>query len=200
MTPAQRCGALAAALQRYRDTVCDKYDETLHDVIGRVATTGSLGKADLGALLLWKRIRIGSWAEDLLCMANADVRTITAQAVTAARNQQLTVPEAARCARRALIDLPGTGTGDALASAVILVGAPDRMAVYDYHAHLGLWRAGLRLDERPRLYFEYMKLVEQCRADLLQHGYGNWTARQVDLALFTHGAHRGLPRPRPWRQ
>jgi hypothetical protein len=200
MTPAQRCGALTIALQRYRDTVSDNYDETLHEVVGRVATTGGLGKTDLGALLLWKRIRIGSWATELLSKADADVRTITAQAVAAARDQRLTVPEAARRARRALIDLPGTGTGDALASAVILVGAPDRMAVYDYHAHLGLWRAGLRLDERPGLYFEYMKLIEQCRAELLQHGHGTWTARQVDLALFTHGAHKGLQRPRPWRQ
>jgi len=32
-----------------------------------------------------------------------------------------------------------------------------------------------------------------------QHGYGKWTAREVDLALFTHGQHRGFPRPRPWK-
>jgi hypothetical protein len=198
MTPAERSRALVTALQRYRDTVCDKYDEPLHDVIGRVATAGSLGKADLGALLLWKKIRIGPWAEDLLCMADADVRKTTAQAVAAARDEQLTVPNAARLARQALLELPGAKSGDAFASAVILVGAPDRMAVYDYHAHLGLWRAGLRLAPRQGLYFEYMKLLEQCRAELLRHGHGEWTARQVDLALFTYGAHRGLPRPRPW--
>jgi hypothetical protein len=200
MNPAERCGALVTALQRYCDAVCDKYDETLHDVIGRVATAGSLGKADLGALLLWKRIRIGSWAEGLLCMADADVRKITAQAVAAARNLQLTVPDAGRLARQALLDLPGAKSGDAFASAVILVGAPDRMAIYDYHAHLGLWRAGLRLLERPGLYFEYVKLIEQCRAELLQHGHGEWTGHQVDLALLTYGAHRGMPRPRPWSQ
>ena len=73
MTPSQRCAALAAAQQRYREKVCDEYDETLHDVIGRVATAGSLGKTDLGALLLWKRIRIGAWAEKLLCKSNEDV-------------------------------------------------------------------------------------------------------------------------------
>jgi hypothetical protein len=200
MTPVQRSSALATALQQYHDVVCDAYDETLQDVISRVAAAGSLGKADLGALLLWKRIRIGVWAEDLLCMADADVRKITAQAVAAARDQRLAVPDAARAARQALLALPGAKSGDAFASAVILVGAPDRMAVYDYHAHLGLWRAGLRLDEKPGLYYEYMKLVEQCRAELLQHGHGKWTARQVDLALFTHGAHAGLPRPRPWRR
>jgi hypothetical protein len=63
------------------------------------------------------------------------------------------VPEAARTARQALLDLPGAEVGDALASAVILVAAPDRMAVYDYHAHLGLWRVGLPLEGKSGLYF-----------------------------------------------
>jgi hypothetical protein len=200
MIPSQRCAALAVALQRYREQVCDEYDETLLDVIGQAATTGSLGKADLGALLLWKRIRIGAWAEELLCTSDEDVRKITAKAVAAARDRELAVPEAARLARQALVELPGAGVGDAFASAVILVAAPDRMAVYDYHAHLGLWRVGLRLEQRPGLYFRYMELVEQCRAELLEQGYGRWLAREVDLALLTHGEHRGLPRPRPWLQ
>jgi hypothetical protein len=199
MTPAQRCGALAAALQRYRATERREYDETLHELIAHTASAGSLGKSDLGALLLWKRIRIGPWATDLLCMAEKDVRSITSEAVTAARDQERNVADAARLARRALLKLPGAKTGDAFPSAVILVGASDRMAVYDYHAHLGLWRVGLRLDEGAALYYRYMKLVEQCRAELLQHGYGKWAAREVDLALFTHGQHKGLPRPRPWR-
>ena len=108
-------------------------------------------------------------------------------------------PKAARCARQALLDLPGTKTTDAFASAVILVAAPDRMAVYDYHAHLGLWRVGLRLDEGAGLYYRYIALVEQCREELAKHGYGKWTAREVDLALFTHGQHRGFPRPRLWK-
>jgi hypothetical protein len=64
-------------------------------------------------------------------------------------------------------------TSAPFASAVILFAAPDRMAVYDYYAHLGLWRVGLL--------------------------YGKWTAREVDLALFTHGQHRGFPRPRLWK-
>lgn len=200
VTIVQRCEVLAMALQRYRETVCDEYDETLHDVIGRVATAGSVGKSDLGALLLWKRIRVGAWVTDLLCMADADVRKITGEAVAAARNQESNVADATRLARQALLDLPGAETGDAFASAVILVAAPDRMAVYDYHAHLGLWRAGLRLYEKPGLYDRYMKLVEQCRAELLEHGYGKWTAREVDLALLTHGQDESRPRTRPWRQ
>jgi hypothetical protein len=80
-----------------------------------------------------------------------------------------------------------------------LEATPDRTVVYDYHAHLGLWRVGLRLDEGAGLYYRYMELVEQCREELAEHGYGKWTAREVDLALFTHGQHRGFPRPRPWK-
>lgn len=198
MASNQRCTALAEALKQYREAVCPEYDETLQDVINRVAAAGSLGKTDLGALLLWKRIRTGPWAEKLLSMPDSEVREITAAAVTAARDHQLTVPQAARRARQALLELPGTKTGDPFASAVILAAAPDRMAVYDYRAHLGLWRAGLRLTDGSGRYYRYMELIEQCRAELATHGHGNWTARDVDLALFTLGQHRG-PRPRPWK-
>ena len=81
LTPEQRCDRLAVALEQYRETACDEYDETLHDLIGRVETAGSLGKTDLGALLLWKRIRIGAWATKLLNMADTEVRKITEKAV-----------------------------------------------------------------------------------------------------------------------
>jgi hypothetical protein len=199
MPAAQRCRALAAARQKYRAEVRDEYDETLHDVIGRVAAVGSLGKSDLGALLLWKRIRVGAWAKELLCMADTDVREITREAVVAARDPEATVADAARLARRALSKLPGARKGDAFPSAMILAAAPERMAIYDYRAHLGLWRLGLCLCEKPGLYGRYMQLVEQCRAELREHGYGEWTAREVELALFTHGQDESRPRTRPWR-
>jgi hypothetical protein len=66
IAPTQRSATLAAALEQYRATECPEYDETLHDLIGRVAAIGSLGKTDLGALLLWKRIRVVAWAEELV--------------------------------------------------------------------------------------------------------------------------------------
>lgn len=199
MTAAQSCIALTDALGRYREAASPEYDETLHDVIGRVATAGCLSKTDLGALFFWKRIPTGAWIEKLLCMSDAEVRRITAAAVTAARDQQLTVPQAARRARQALLDLPGAATGDPFASAVILAAAPDRMAIYDYRAHRGLWLVGLCLTDGSGLYYRYMKLVEQCRAEMLAHGHGYWTAREVDLALYTLGEHKGFPKPRPWR-
>lgn len=198
MTSEQRCTALSEALDKYRETACPEYDETLQDVIGRAAADGSLGKTDLGALFFWKRIPVGAWAEKLLKMPDSEVRRITAAAVTAARDQRVTVPQAARRARQALLDLPGAKTGDPFASAVILAAAPDRMAVYDYRAHLGLWLVGLRLADGSGRYYRYMELIEQCRAKLATHGHGSWTAREVDLALFTIGQHRG-PRPRPWK-
>ena len=80
----------------------EEYDETLQDVIGRVAAAGSLGKSDLGALLLWKRIQVGAWAKKLLDMADTDVREITRKAVVAARDPEANVADAARHARRAL--------------------------------------------------------------------------------------------------
>ena|ERR1700761_948143 len=52
---------------------------------------------------------------------------------------------------------------------------------------------------QPFGYHRYMGLVEQCRRELLSRGYGAWTGREVDLALFTHGRRKGFPRPRPWR-
>lgn len=199
MTVAQRCSALAAARQKCCAEMPEVYDETLRDVIVRATAAGSLGKSDLGALLLWKRIRVGAWAKELLSMADKDVRDITGEAVVAARDPKVDVPDAARHARRALIKLPGARIGDAFPSAIIVAAAPDRMAVYDYHAHLGLWRLGLRLDEKPGLYARYMTLVEQCRAELREHGYGDWTAREIDLALFTCGEDKRRPRARPWR-
>ena len=62
-----------------------QHEAPLLDVIGRVATAGSLGKTDLGALIFWKRIPTGAWAEELLKMPDSEVR-----------DQQLTVPQAAR--------------------------------------------------------------------------------------------------------
>jgi hypothetical protein len=53
----RRCSALISALRQYHDTTCDAYGETLSEVISRVETASSLGKSNLGALALWKRIR-----------------------------------------------------------------------------------------------------------------------------------------------
>lgn len=184
ITSAQRCKMLLDALAGYRAAVPACYDEPLQEVIDRVKRSGSLGKADLGALYLWKRIPRGKWASQLLSMPDERVRAATATMVTAARNKALLVPQAAGSARSGLVSLPGMQHGDAFASTAILAAAPDRMAVYDRRAHRGLGKVCLDLSDEPGRYARYMDLVEQCRAELRQHGGGNRAAREVDLALY----------------
>ncbi|MFJ9808950.1 hypothetical protein ACIRTB_12000 [Streptomyces sp. NPDC101158] len=58
---------LSSARQAYADTVSPHYDEALQDVIQRASGSGSIGEADIGALLLWKRLRADTpWAADLM--------------------------------------------------------------------------------------------------------------------------------------
>ncbi|MBB4761414.1 hypothetical protein ACFQFC_35210 [Amorphoplanes digitatis] len=176
-----------AALSDYRARVSSHYDETLHEVIERVASAGSLGKLDIGALYFWKRIPQGKWAADLMVLPESTVRAITAKAVVAASDPTATIPNAGRAARAALRPLPGFKTGDALASAAIVAAAPDRMAVYDRRAHKGLKRLGLKLANGSDRYSRYMTLIEDLRAELNSHGFGTRTAREIDLALYWLG-------------
>ncbi|EFE72181.1 predicted protein [Streptomyces viridosporus ATCC 14672] len=97
----------------------------------RARGEGSPGKADIGALLLWKRLRAGTrWAGALMAVADAEVRRATAAAVAAVRDTSLSRGAAARASRATLAGLPGFVSGDAPASAVLTAAAPDRMAVY----------------------------------------------------------------------
>ncbi|WP_247675120.1 hypothetical protein [Micromonospora sp. M51] len=187
MTAAERCEEIVKAIAGYRATVPGCYDEPLHEVIERVQRSGSLGKVDIGALYLWKRIPQGRWGLKLLTMPEAQVRGITATAVQAARDEDMPIPDAAEAARKALSPLPGMRTGDALPSALILAAAPDRMAVYDRRARKGLAKVCLPLGDGPRRYRRYMELVERCRVELDEQGAGTHTAREVDLALYWLG-------------
>ena len=166
------------------------YDEVLDEVVGRCIETGSLGKLDIGALVFWKRLRADTpWAESLLDESEAHVREVTARAVACARDESLSVPEAARQARSKLVGLPGLTTGDAVASALIVAAAPDRMAVYDKNAHAGLRELGLELSDASGRYGRYMGLIEQLRAEVNATGR-SWRARDVDLALYWLGRKR----------
>lgn len=46
---------LVAAHDKYQHTVSEFYDDVLHEVTDRVAAADSVGKADIGALVFWKR-------------------------------------------------------------------------------------------------------------------------------------------------
>lgn len=193
---AQIWSMLVAAHSGYRREVAAAYDEVLLDVVDRVAATGSLGKSDIGALLLWKRLRADTpWAADLLTLPDSDVRTVTARAVDAVRDQSLSSVEAARLGRSSLSPLPGFRVGDALASALLFAAAPDRMAIYDKRAHHGLTILQRTLTNTPGRYGRYIEHLEQLRT--LGHHHGaDWTTRDVDIALYWLGSNQPTHRLR----
>ncbi|WP_328649095.1 hypothetical protein OHS58_17980 [Amycolatopsis sp. NBC_00348] len=114
----------------YEQQVASAYDEVLVEVAVRARAAGSIGKSDIGALLLWKRLRADTpWASRLMSVPDLEVRATTARVVDAVRDPHSSTPAAAREGRRLLASLPGFTTGDALASAVLVAAAPRRMAV-----------------------------------------------------------------------
>lgn len=153
----------------------------------RIEAAGSVDKADIGALVLWKRISARTkWAGALMALPDQNVRDVTRVAVRHVQDRSLSVPEAAVAGRRALGGLPGFTMGDALASAVLLVAAPTRMAVYDRRAQAGLRELGLTLSPKRGRYGRYMTLVEQLRNAVNETGQ-QWKARDVDVALYWLG-------------
>lgn len=184
---AERVRQLTEADAAYRESVSNSYDEVVAEVATRVSESGSVGKLDIAALTTWKRLRADTrWAAELMSWPDAEVRRHTVQAVIFANDASLAVPDAAGQARGALSPLPGFGTGDALASTVCFVAAPDRLAVYDRRAHAAVSELGFDLDNRAGRYRRFMAIVENCRAVLLEAGH-DWSARRVDTALFQLG-------------
>lgn len=185
--------ALVPARAAYLAAVSAHYDEVLHEVAGRAEDTGSLGKSDIAALVVWKRLSARArWVGGLMAMPDAAVRAVTERAVAAARDPALPLGEAARTARGHLAALPGFGTGDALASAVLTAAAPRRMAVYDRRVQQALDALDLPLTPAPGRYGRYLELLD----GLLVHGAGHadgWTPRDLDTALYWAGG----PAPSP---
>ncbi len=122
-------------------------------------------------------------------MPETEVRTATARAVDAVCDTDLPVPEAAQLGRQRLSSLPGFTTGDALASALLVAAAPDRMAVYDRRAQRGLELLGDSLSASRGRYGRYMCLVKEL-IDLAREHDRSWVARDVDLALYWLGGSR----------
>lgn len=160
------------------------YDETLQHVSASIAASKSACKADIGALLFWKRLRADTpWAADLQHLPDEHVRNVTATAVTVVNDPTLTLAEAGRQGREALLELPGFRSGPALASALLLAAAPERMAVYDRRAEAGLNQIGISSEGR---YSTYMGLIATLLKQLHDAGH-EWKPRDVDTALFTLG-------------
>lgn len=178
---------LLGAHQDFQSETSPAYDEVFIEVSERVRDSGSVGKADIGALLFWKRLRADTrWVRDLMVMKDDEVRLVTSKAAAAANDASLDVPAAASRGRAALSALPGFARGDALASALLTAAAPDRMAVYDRRAQKGLEALGLSLSPARGRYGRYMQIVEDLTANAKHHGY-DWSAREVDLALYWLG-------------
>jgi hypothetical protein len=162
------------------------YDDVLREVSDRIDASGSVGKSEIATLAFWKRIPTDSWAESFLSLSEAKVREVTAAVVEAAREPDVVV--AASKARVLLRGLPGFRMGSAMSSAVLTAIRPDGLAVYDRNANRGLKRVELDLaDDEPDHYAAYMRRIEQCRAEARAVRGHEWSAHQVDLALYVLG-------------
>jgi len=149
--------------------------------------SGSLGKADIGALLVWKRLSARTrWAAALMALPDTQVRAATGKAWAAVRDASVPRALAAQAGRAALVSLPGFHKGDALASAVLTAAAPLRMAVYDSRAQLALGSLGIALTAESGRYGRYMGIIDEILARR-QPSEQEWTARDVDVALFSMG-------------
>ncbi|MFB7189377.1 hypothetical protein ACFCZT_29570 [Streptomyces sp. NPDC056230] len=178
---------LAAAQASYLSEVSPHYDEVFWEVAGRVEAEGCLGKADIGALVVWKRLSAQTpWISKLMSLPDADVRSVTARAVRAVRDMGVSRAEAAQAGRGIVWELPGFRTGDALASAVLTAAAPQRMAVYDRRVQQALDALGFALTRASGRYGRYIDLLDT----LLSHGgqqAEGWIARDLDTALYWVG-------------
>ncbi|MEU4359611.1 hypothetical protein [Streptomyces virginiae] len=183
----QAWDVLIPARAGYLAEVSPHYDEVFHDVVQRTERAGSLGKTDIAALVVWKRLSAQTrWVSALMSLPDAHVREVTERAVTAVRDTAVPRSQAARTGRSIMMELPGFRTGDALASAALTAAAPSRMAVYDRRVQHALDTLGLTLTSTPGRYSRYMQLLD----DLLQHSPAHthgWTARDIDTALYWTG-------------
>jgi hypothetical protein len=162
------------------------YDDVLREVSARIDASGIVGKGDIAMLAFSKRIRTDSWAESFLSWPEASVRKATAAAVVAARKRHLIA--AAQQARELLRELPGFRRGSPMASAVLTAIRPSGLAVYDRNANKGLKRVELDLaSNEPHHYAEYMRRIEQCRAEAKSVRGHRWSVHEVDLALYVLG-------------
>ncbi|MDJ0427277.1 hypothetical protein J2W54_004832 [Rhodococcus fascians] len=171
----------------YDAAASEAYDEVLFDVVARVEDAKSLGKVDIGALLFWKRLRADTpWVMALNRTPDTVVRQATGAMYVAANNEVTDTVSAAGEARSALSVLPGFSSGDALASALILAAAPERMAVFDRRAVAALKGLGVKTTTSRGQYRRYMQIVEDIRMQLAAQDI-TWLARDVDKALFMLG-------------
>ena len=178
--------AVSSVLSAHERVGPSPYDEAFDEVSHRINQRGHLTKADIGALVCWKRLNASTrWAANLMATPERDVIEITSLMVDAVRSTDST-PVAARSARGALSELPGFRTGDALSSALISATDPHRMAVYDRRAHRALTLLGFTLTNDRGRYSRYMTIVCSLQAECARLGR-TVGAHDLDVALFHIG-------------
>jgi hypothetical protein len=162
----------------------DIYDEVLRTVSERAAEAKSLGKADIGSLVLWKRITAqAKWATKLGMTPDCDVRAATGEAWRILDDAGGPSPAAAQEAREALRRVPGLGP--AMASAVLLACAPDRMAIWDRRVGIALTVLDGSIPPSKNFFSGYLTRVLELAAQMESEGEGGpVTARHVDIALW----------------
>jgi hypothetical protein len=161
-------------------------DEVLVEVQTAVEQSGSIGKSDIGALMLWKRLNLSTrWTRALNNMKDQEVREITRAAIVLARNPAVPVPDAAKAAREALVNLPGCRSGQAIASTILTAGVPKCMAVYDHRAAAAL--IGLGCPDPNGDYTRYMATLGALVDEVNNARKLGWCPRDVDKALFVLG-------------
>lgn len=171
----------------YAEAVSPAYDEVFEEVAASALAMGSLGKADIAALVFWKRVATKTdWVIDLLATPEFDVRAITANVSVIVNDPMLSTADAADQAREVLAELPGLGKGDALISAVLAAVAPARMANYSRQCQAGLKKVGITVGTGADVYRRYMEAIDAIVALARQHGHP-WTSGDVALALHQLG-------------
>ncbi|GAA1934176.1 hypothetical protein [Streptantibioticus ferralitis] len=91
---------LIPARADYLADLSPHYDEVFHEVAQRTERTGSLGKTDIAALVVWKRLSAQTpWVTELMTLPDTHVRAVTKRAVTAVRDTAVPRSEAARQCR-----------------------------------------------------------------------------------------------------
>lgn len=163
------------------------YDEVLREVSARAADQGSIGKADIGALVVWKRSNATSpWSKNLMNTPDAEVRAVTGRAYSLVNDGTRSIPEAGGEARQLLRHVQGLDGGGAIASAVLLAMSPTRMAVWDRRVNKSLKAIDRKPKGRRHHYRSYLEIIVEL-VGMMQEATDDShtvTPREVDLALF----------------
>lgn len=173
----------------------DIYDEVLLEVSDRARLHRSIGKADIGALVVWKRLNASTrWARTLMSTPEAEVREATSVAWELANDLDVPIPQAGGAARRHLSSVPGLGGTGAIASAVLVALSPHRMAVWDKRVSAALRAIGRSPAPGNGRYERYLETVITLADELRVVGdlSRTPTPREIDLVLFRAGGDSAL--------